>query len=82
MDSSRVATGTSKTVTLQVFAEGLSDAGVPVFAGSGAICFIYYCVLQRHIERRAVTRPAHGAAEKDTNINYLIPVDADETHWC
>jgi uncharacterized caspase-like protein len=31
-------------------------------AGSGAIGFIYYS--------------GHGAAEKDTNINYLIPVDA------
>jgi formylglycine-generating enzyme required for sulfatase activity len=33
-------------------------------AGSGAIGFIYYS--------------GHGAAEKDTNINYLIPVDAKE----
>jgi uncharacterized caspase-like protein len=33
-------------------------------AGSGAIAFIYYS--------------GHGAAEKDTNINYLIPVDAQE----
>jgi uncharacterized caspase-like protein len=32
-------------------------------AGSGAIGFIYYS--------------GHGAAEKDTNINYLIPVDAN-----
>ena len=32
--------------------------------GSGAIGFIYYS--------------GHGAAEKDTNINYLIPVDAKE----
>jgi formylglycine-generating enzyme required for sulfatase activity len=31
-------------------------------AGGGAIGFIYYS--------------GHGAAEKDTNINYLIPVDA------
>jgi uncharacterized caspase-like protein len=31
-------------------------------AGPGAIGFIYYS--------------GHGAAEKDTNINYLIPVDA------
>jgi hypothetical protein len=31
-------------------------------AGAGAIGFIYYS--------------GHGAAEKDTNINYLIPVDA------
>jgi Caspase domain len=33
-------------------------------AGAGAIGFIYYF--------------GHGAAEKDTNINYLIPVDAKE----
>src|SRR5262245_40350266 len=33
-------------------------------AGSGAIGFIYYS--------------GHGAAEKDTNINYVIPVDARE----
>src|SRR5262245_20258770 len=33
-------------------------------AGAGAIGFIYYS--------------GHGAAEKDTNINYLIPVDAKE----
>jgi formylglycine-generating enzyme required for sulfatase activity len=33
-------------------------------AGSGAVGFIYYS--------------GHGAAEKDTNINYLIPVDAKE----
>jgi hypothetical protein len=33
-------------------------------AGSGAIDFIYYT--------------GHGAAEKDTNINYLIPADAKE----
>ena len=33
-------------------------------AGSGAIGLIYYS--------------GHGAAEKDTNINYLIPVDARE----
>src|SRR5262245_50521394 len=33
-------------------------------AGSGAIGFVYYS--------------GHGAAEKDTNINYLIPVDAKE----
>jgi uncharacterized caspase-like protein len=33
-------------------------------AGSGAIRFVYYS--------------GHGAAEKDTNINYLIPVDAKE----
>jgi uncharacterized caspase-like protein len=33
-------------------------------AGVGAIGFIYYS--------------GHGAAEKDTNINYLIPVDAQE----
>src|SRR6516162_2722981 len=33
-------------------------------AGSGAIGFIYYS--------------GHGAAEKDTNINYLIPIDAKE----
>ncbi|MDX5393792.1 MAG: DUF853 domain-containing protein, partial [Caulobacteraceae bacterium] len=26
------ATGTGKTVTLQILAQGLSDAGVPVFA--------------------------------------------------
>jgi peptide/nickel transport system substrate-binding protein len=32
--------------------------------GSGAIGFIYYS--------------GHGAAEKDTNINYLIPIDAKE----
>src|SRR5215470_8784478 len=32
--------------------------------GSGAIGFIYYS--------------GHGAAEKDTNINYLIPTDAKE----
>ncbi len=32
--------------------------------GAGAIGFIYYS--------------GHGAAEKDTNINYLIPVDAKE----
>jgi hypothetical protein len=31
-------------------------------AGAGAIGFIYYS--------------GHGAAEKDTNVNYLIPVDA------
>jgi formylglycine-generating enzyme required for sulfatase activity len=31
-------------------------------AGAGAVGFIYYS--------------GHGAAEKDTNINYLIPVDA------
>jgi uncharacterized caspase-like protein len=31
-------------------------------AGAGAIGFIYYS--------------GHGAAEKDTNTNYLIPVDA------
>jgi uncharacterized caspase-like protein len=40
-------------------------------AGSGAIGFIYYS--------------GHGAAERDTNINYLIPVDAKEpgttTFW-
>jgi formylglycine-generating enzyme required for sulfatase activity len=40
-------------------------------AGAGAIGFIYYS--------------GHGAAEKDTNINYLIPVDAREpgttTFW-
>ena len=40
-------------------------------AGSGAIGFVYYS--------------GHGAAEKDTNINYLIPVDAKEpgttTFW-
>ena len=40
-------------------------------AGSGAIGFIYYS--------------GHGAAEKDTGINYLIPVDAKEpgtsTFW-
>jgi Caspase domain len=33
-------------------------------AGAGAIGFIYYS--------------GHGAAKKDTNINYLIPVDAKE----
>jgi uncharacterized caspase-like protein len=33
-------------------------------AGAGAIGFIYYS--------------GHGAAEKDININYLIPVDAKE----
>jgi uncharacterized caspase-like protein len=33
-------------------------------AGAGAIGFIYYT--------------GHGAAEKDTNINYLIPIDAKE----
>src|SRR5262249_17804782 len=33
-------------------------------AGAGAIGFIYYS--------------GHGAAEKGTNINYLIPVDAKE----
>src|SRR5262249_32276996 len=33
-------------------------------AGAGAIGFIYYS--------------GHGAAEKDTNINYLIPVDAKD----
>src|SRR6516225_96722 len=33
-------------------------------AGAGAVGFIYYS--------------GHGAAEKDTNINYLIPVDAHE----
>jgi uncharacterized caspase-like protein len=33
-------------------------------AGAGAIGFIYYS--------------GHGAAEKDTNINYLIPIDAKE----
>src|SRR5262245_50107640 len=33
-------------------------------AGTGAIGFLYYS--------------GHGAAEKDTNINYLIPVDAKE----
>jgi Caspase domain len=33
-------------------------------AGGGAIGFIYYS--------------GHGAAEKETNINYLIPVDAKE----
>ncbi len=33
-------------------------------AGAGAIGFVYYS--------------GHGAAEKDTNINYLIPVDATE----
>src|SRR5215470_2255855 len=33
-------------------------------AGEGAIGFLYYS--------------GHGAAEKDTNINYLIPVDAKE----
>jgi Caspase domain len=40
-------------------------------AGAGAIGFIYYS--------------GHGAAEKDTNINYLIPIDAKEpgttTFW-
>jgi hypothetical protein len=34
-------------------------------SGSGAIGFIYYS--------------GHGAAEKDTNINYLILVDAKRT---
>jgi len=33
-------------------------------AGAGAIGFLYYS--------------GHGAAEKDTNLNYLIPVDARE----
>src|SRR5215510_7884838 len=33
-------------------------------AGAGAVGFLYYS--------------GHGAAEKDTNINYLIPVDARE----
>lgn len=33
-------------------------------AGSGAVGFLYYS--------------GHGAAEKDTNINYLIPVDAKD----
>jgi uncharacterized caspase-like protein len=33
-------------------------------AGTGAVGFLYYS--------------GHGAAEKDTNINYLIPVDARE----
>jgi len=33
-------------------------------AGSDAIGFVYYS--------------GHGAAEKDTNINYLIPIDAKE----
>src|SRR5262245_53421749 len=33
-------------------------------AGTGAVGFLYYS--------------GHGAAEKDTNINYLIPVDAKE----
>ena len=33
-------------------------------AGPGAIGFLYYW--------------GHGAAEKDTNVNYLIPVDARE----
>lgn len=33
-------------------------------AGSGSIGFLYYS--------------GHGAAEKDTSINYLIPVDAKE----
>jgi uncharacterized caspase-like protein len=32
-------------------------------AGSGVVGFVYYS--------------GHGAAEKDTNINYLIPVDAN-----
>ncbi len=40
-------------------------------AGAGAIGFLYYS--------------GHGAAEKDTNINYLIPIDAKEpgttTFW-
>jgi hypothetical protein len=40
-------------------------------AGAGAIGFVYYS--------------GHGAAEKDTNINYLIPVDVKEpgtsTFW-
>jgi uncharacterized caspase-like protein len=40
-------------------------------AGAGSIGFLYYS--------------GHGAAEKDTNINYLIPVDAKEpgttTFW-
>ena len=40
-------------------------------AGAGAIGFLYYS--------------GHGAAEKDTNINYLIPVDAKDpgtsTFW-
>jgi hypothetical protein len=33
-------------------------------AGSGAVGFLYYS--------------GHGAAEKDTSINYLIPVDAKD----
>jgi len=33
-------------------------------AGAGAVGFLYYS--------------GHGAAERDTNINYLIPVDARE----
>jgi uncharacterized caspase-like protein len=33
-------------------------------AGAGSIAFVYYS--------------GHGAAEKDTNTNYLIPVDASE----
>jgi len=33
-------------------------------AGAGAVGFLYYC--------------GHGAAERDTSINYLIPVDARE----
>ena len=33
-------------------------------AGAGSIGFLYYS--------------GHGAAEKDTNINYLIPVDAKD----
>ena len=34
------ATGTGKTVTLQILAQGLSDAGVPVFAADvkGDLC--------------------------------------------
>src|SRR3990167_4511934 len=36
------ATGTGKTVTLQILAQGLSDAGVPVFAADvkGDLCGI------------------------------------------
>jgi len=33
-------------------------------AGAGAIGFLYYS--------------GHGAAEKDTNVNYLIPIDASD----
>ena len=49
------ATGTGKTVTLQVMAEGLSRAGVPVFAADVKGDFL----IQQHIPKNTMTLVDH-----------------------